>query len=113
LSKLNRHPFPGQNTEDREALGNPLDDVEEYALLFPEDDDRASSAPTQTLARTPDVLARHQFPGQDVWKDTQDSMMYQTTVDTSQDEDQSNKASDILQIFSSLRNIDLGSLKQN
>jgi hypothetical protein len=69
LSKLNRNPFPGQNSEDREALEKPLDDVEEYALLFPEDDDRASSTPAQTSAWLPDVLARHRFPGQDVWED--------------------------------------------
>jgi len=82
------------NTEDREPLGTPLDDVKEYEPLFPEDDDRASSAPAKLAARRPDALARHQFPSQDVWEDTPESMMYQTTVDTPQDEEQSNRAAE-------------------
>jgi hypothetical protein len=82
------------NTEDREPLGTPLDDVKEYEPLFPEDDDRASSAPAKLVAKRPDALARHQFPSRDVWEDTPESMMYQTTVDTPQDEEQSNRAAE-------------------
>lgn len=82
------------NTEEREPLGTPLDDVKEYEPLFPEDDDRAASAPAKLIARRPDVLARHHFPSQDVWEDTPESMMYQTTVDTPQEEEQSHRAAE-------------------
>lgn len=82
------------NTEDREALGTPLDDVREYEPLFPEDDDRSSPAPVKLVAKRPDVLARHQFPSQDVWEDTPESMMYQTTVDTPQDEEVPHKSAE-------------------
>lgn len=82
------------NTEDREPLSTPLDDVREYEPLFPEDDDRSVSAPAKLVAKRPDVLARHQFPSQDVWEDTPESMMYQTTVDTPQDDERPHKAAE-------------------
>jgi hypothetical protein len=82
------------NTEDREPIGTPLDDVKEYEPLFPEEDDRASSAPAKLVAKRPDALARHQFPSRDVWEDTPESMMYQTTVDTPQDAEHPNKAAE-------------------
>ncbi|RDI88812.1 hypothetical protein Vi05172_g1451 [Venturia inaequalis] len=82
------------NTEDRENISTPLDDVREYEPLFPDDDDRSAVAPAKLVAKRPDALARHQFPSQDVWEDTPESMMYQTTVDTPQDDEKSHRAAE-------------------
>ncbi|KAF2429198.1 hypothetical protein EJ08DRAFT_698559 [Tothia fuscella] len=88
-------------TEDRENAGTPLEDVQEYEPLFPEDEEdeevasRSKSAPAvQVKSKRPDVLARHHFPSQDVWEDTPSSLMYQTTVDTPQLPDDSSPSAE-------------------
>lgn len=62
------------------GTGTPLEEIEEYEPLFPEDDDK----PQQPLTvadklKRPD-LARHHFPSQDIWEDTPESLQYQTEV---------------------------------
>jgi hypothetical protein len=83
--------------DDREGTGTPLEDVKEYEPLFPEDEekDRSKSAPgaVQKLKR-PDVFARHHFPSQDVWEDTPSSMMYETTVQTPQLPETTNRSAE-------------------
>ncbi|EKG20226.1 hypothetical protein MPH_02459 [Macrophomina phaseolina MS6] len=82
--------------EDRN--GTPLDNVQEYEPLFPEDDDEKKPAEKPITAadklKRPD-LARHHFPSQDVWEDTPSSLQLQTEVETPEipDEPQSDTAS--------------------
>ena len=65
------------------GVGTPLHEIEEYEPLFPEDDKEAPKPKALDQLRRPD-LARHQFPSQDVWEDTPESLQYETTVDTPQ-----------------------------
>jgi len=61
----------------------PLEDVEEYEPLFPEDDskkERPISAADRFKMR-PDML-KHRFPSQDIWEDTPNSLQHYATVTT-------------------------------
>ena len=62
------------------GTGTPLEEIEEYEPLFPDDDDKPQ--PPLTTAdklKRPD-LARHHFPSQDIWEDVPESLQYQTEV---------------------------------
>lgn len=67
--------------EDREHLHTPLEDVDEYEPLFPEDDKKKAVSAAERFKRRPDSL-RHKFPSQDIWEDTPSSAMYEATVST-------------------------------
>lgn len=62
------------------GLGTPLEEIEEYEPLFPEDDDKKNT-PTKKFKSRPG-LAQHQFPSQDVWEDTPASLQFTASVDT-------------------------------
>ncbi|KAE8398797.1 hypothetical protein BDV37DRAFT_21389 [Aspergillus pseudonomiae] len=69
--------------DEREETHTPLDDVEEYEPLFPEDDD-AEKKPLSTADRfkkRPDLL-KHRFPSQDIWEDSPNSLQLHATVST-------------------------------
>lgn len=68
--------------EDRPSsgMGTPLEEIEEYEPLFPEDDDNKTS-PTKKFKTRPG-LAQHQFPSKDIWEDTPDSLQFTTSVET-------------------------------
>ncbi|KAI5255679.1 hypothetical protein E4T42_01733 [Aureobasidium subglaciale] len=62
------------------GAGTPLEEIEEYEPLFPDDDDKPQ--PPLTVAdklKRPD-LARHHFPSQDIWEDVPESLQYETEV---------------------------------
>ncbi|KAI4729521.1 hypothetical protein E4T49_02586 [Aureobasidium sp. EXF-10728] len=62
------------------GTGTPLEEIEEYEPLFPEDDDKPQKPlTTADKLKRPD-LARHHFPSQDIWEDTPESLQYQTEV---------------------------------
>jgi hypothetical protein len=68
--------------KSREALqpsgaGTPLEEIEEYEPLFPEDDDKPVTAADKL--KRPD-LARHHFPSQDIWEDVPESLNFQAEV---------------------------------
>ncbi|KAI9698580.1 MAG: hypothetical protein M1820_007379, partial [Bogoriella megaspora] len=74
--------------EEFENTGTPLEEIEEYEPLFPEDEkDEAKKAykikAAANQARRPD-LARHHFPSEDVWEDTPSSLQLETTVKSPQ-----------------------------
>jgi hypothetical protein len=61
----------------------PLEDVEEYEPLFPEDEskkERPVSA-AERFKKRPDML-KHRFPSEDIWEDTPNSLQYYATVTT-------------------------------
>lgn len=62
------------------GLGTPLEEIEEYEPLFPEDDD-PKTTPTKKFKSRPG-LAQHHFPSQDVWEDTPASLQFTTSVET-------------------------------
>lgn len=69
--------------DSREDTHTPLEDVEEYEPLFPEDG-KSKEKPTSTADRfkkRPDML-NHRFPSQDIWEDTPNSLQLQATVTT-------------------------------
>lgn len=66
-----------------EDTHTPLEDVEEYEPLFPEEDakkDKPLSA-TDRFKKRPDAL-KHRFPSQDIWEDTPNSLQLHATVTT-------------------------------
>ena len=72
--------------EELETSGTPLEEIEEYEPLFPEDEkDEAKKKPATQVdkLKRPD-LARHHFPSRDVWEDTPSSLQLQTTVKSPQ-----------------------------
>ncbi|OKO98917.1 hypothetical protein PENSUB_8834 [Penicillium subrubescens] len=68
--------------EPHEDMSTPLEDVEEYEPLFPEEGDskkpRSLSA-TERFKKRPDV---HRFPSEDIWEDTPNSLQLHATVTT-------------------------------
>ncbi|KAL9112159.1 MAG: hypothetical protein Q9227_003536 [Pyrenula ochraceoflavens] len=69
--------------DEREDTHTPLEDVEEYEPLFPEEEQGKQKPLTaaERFKKRPDVLKRR-FPSQDVWEDTPDSALQVTTVST-------------------------------
>ncbi|PSK55969.1 hypothetical protein B9Z65_4847 [Elsinoe australis] len=76
LSRLLSH----ERVHDGSGVGTPLDEIQEYEPLFPEDDDKVEKKPINKNVR-PD-LARHHFPSQDIWEDNPESLQYTATVST-------------------------------
>lgn len=79
-------PALRHQASDYDGHSTPLEDLEEYEPLFPEDEGKRGAKPqTQAdkLKSRPD-LARRKFPSQDVWEDTPASLNYTTTVSTPQ-----------------------------
>jgi Altered inheritance of mitochondria protein 21 len=69
--------------EDREDIHTPLEDVDEYEPLFP-DEDENHKGPVNAAERfkiRPGTL-KHRFPSQDIWEDTPSSAMHVATVST-------------------------------
>ncbi|KAL4885072.1 altered inheritance of mitochondria protein 21 [Aspergillus karnatakaensis] len=67
----------------REDIHAPLEDVEEYEPLFPEDESKENK-PLSTAERfkaRPDNL-KHRFPSQDIWEDSPNSLQLHATVST-------------------------------
>jgi hypothetical protein len=62
------------------GMGTPLEEIEEYEPLFPEDED-AKTTPTKNFKKRPG-LAQHHFPSQDIWEDTPASLQFTTSVET-------------------------------
>ena len=69
--------------DDREDMHTPLEDVEEYEPLFPDEQDEEGRPLTaaERFKRRPDMTKR-KFPSQDIWEDTPNSLQLQATVST-------------------------------
>ena len=64
--------------DEREDIHTPLEDVDEYEPLFPEEgEDRPSTA-----GRFKRQEMKRRFPSQDIWEDTPNSLQLQATVET-------------------------------
>jgi hypothetical protein len=68
--------------DEREEAHTPLDDVEEYEPLFPEDDkDKKPISAADRFKQRPEML-KHRFPSQDIWEDSPNSLQLHATVST-------------------------------
>ncbi|KAL4896974.1 altered inheritance of mitochondria protein 21 [Aspergillus ambiguus] len=59
----------------------PLEDVEEYEPLFPEDGSQEKKPLAERFKQRPDVL-KHRFPSEDIWEDSPNSLQLHATVST-------------------------------
>ena len=66
--------------DDRENMHTPLEDVDEYEPLFP--DDEGNKKPITAALRLKQREHMKRFPSQDIWEDTPNSLQLQATVDT-------------------------------
>ena len=78
---LNMSRFPGYD-EDRENVHTPLEDVDEYEPLFPDDESDKQSKPQTAADRLKMREQMKRFPSQDIWEDTPNSLQLQAIVDT-------------------------------
>lgn len=68
--------------DEREDMHTPLEDVEEYEPLFP-DDDGTESHPNPAIERLKrQQMMKRRFPSQDIWEDTPNSLQLHATVST-------------------------------
>lgn len=68
--------------DEREDMHTPLEDVDEYEPLFPEDDDKEGrQIPANDRFKRREITNRR-FPSQDIWEDTPNSLQLQATVET-------------------------------
>ncbi|KAL3461319.1 altered inheritance of mitochondria protein 21 [Aspergillus heterothallicus] len=69
--------------EEREDIHAPLEDVEEYEPLFPEDDSKENKplSTAERFKKRPDTL-KHRFPSEDIWEDSPNSLQLHATVST-------------------------------
>ena len=75
LSRFSTH-------DDREDMHTPLEDVDEYEPLFPDDEEKKGklSSISDRFKQRPDIKRR--FPSQDIWEDAPNSLQLQATVST-------------------------------
>ncbi|OLN85075.1 hypothetical protein CCHL11_06297 [Colletotrichum chlorophyti] len=66
------------NHSQTELVSTPLDDVEEYEPLFPEEGKDNKKAESEASTWKP----RHKFPSKDIWEDAPDSVNYTAEVST-------------------------------
>ncbi|EMC92790.1 hypothetical protein BAUCODRAFT_96090, partial [Baudoinia panamericana UAMH 10762] len=74
------HRFISHEEHHGSGMGTPLEEIEEYEPLFPEEED-GERQPKRQFRQRPG-LAQHHFPSQDIWEDTPSSLQYSTTVQT-------------------------------
>lgn len=78
------HRFVSQEDHYGSGMGTPLEEIEEYEPLFPEDEGKAGGASKaqKEKATLRPTLAAHHFPSQDIWEDTPPSLQFTANVDT-------------------------------
>ena len=76
----NLYRFISHDEDHGSGMHTPLEGIEEYEPLFPEQDEEPKSKPKAVKKRP--GLEHHHFPSQDVWEDTPSSLQYHTTVET-------------------------------
>lgn len=76
----NLHRFMSHEEHHGSGMGTPLEEIEEYEPLFPEDEKTVEKPKPKALARP--GLEHHHFPSQDTWEDAPSSVYHSTTVQT-------------------------------
>ncbi|KAK0961747.1 hypothetical protein LTS01_020226 [Friedmanniomyces endolithicus] len=78
------HRFVSHDEHHGSGMGTPLEEIEEYEPLFPEDEKDEGDKPRAFKTRA--GQAQHHFPSQDIWEDTPSSLQYQAYVHTPEPE---------------------------
>ncbi|RDW88908.1 hypothetical protein BP6252_00940 [Coleophoma cylindrospora] len=73
----------GSVFHDKDAHSTPLENLEEYEPLFPEDEKSQKPVTAADRLKRPELKNR-KFPSQDVWEDAPNSLHYTATVSTPQ-----------------------------
>lgn len=69
--------------DEREDMHTPLEDVDEYEPLFPEEEDKEGrQIPANDRVKRREIIMKRRFPSQDIWEDTPNSLQLQATVET-------------------------------
>ena len=68
--------------DDRENIHTPLEDVDEYEPLFPDEDGSKERRPVTAADRLKLREQMKRFPSKDIWEDTPNSLQLQATVET-------------------------------
>ena len=76
LSRFSTHD------DDRENMHTPLEDVDEYEPLFPDEDGNKERRPVTAADRLKLREQMKRFPSKDIWEDTPNSLQLQATVET-------------------------------
>ena len=81
------HGMPGlsrfsTHDDDRENMHTPLEDVDEYEPLFPDEDGNKVRRPLTAVERLKLRESMKRFPSKDIWEDTPDSLQLQASVQT-------------------------------
>ncbi|QVM08451.1 hypothetical protein D8B26_003141 [Coccidioides posadasii str. Silveira] len=79
-------------TGEGEDMRQPLEDVEEYEPLFPDDGKNKKPLPAEEQLKKEPEYHRHKFPSQDIWEDAPDSLQLQTTVSMAESPKDENKS---------------------
>lgn len=79
--------FPTHDDE-RDNMHTPLEDVDEYEPLFPDEDGNKVRKPITAAQRIKMRETLKRFPSQDIWEDTPNSLQLQATVETPEAERQ-------------------------
>ena len=76
------HPLHRFSTheDERDNMHTPLEDVDEYEPLFPDEEGNKKPATAAQRLKLREQMKR--FPSQDIWEDTPNSLQLQATVDT-------------------------------
>lgn len=85
LQGLSRFPT---HDDDRENLHTPLEDVDEYEPLFPDEDGNKERRPVTAADRLKLREQMKRFPSKDIWEDTPNSLQLQATVETPEPSDE-------------------------
>ncbi|KAL6246728.1 hypothetical protein RBB50_006035 [Rhinocladiella similis] len=67
--------------DERDHMHTPLEDVEEYEPLFPDEDEKKPLSHAERFKQRPNSL-KQRFPSQDIWEDTPSSLYYSAEVST-------------------------------
>lgn len=76
LSRFSTHD------DDHESMHTPLEDVDEYEPLFPDEDGNKERRPVTAADRLKLREQMKRFPSKDIWEDTPNSLQLQATVET-------------------------------
>ena len=76
LSRFSTHD------DDRENMHTPLENVDEYEPLFPDEDGNKERRPVIAADRLKLREQMKRFPSKDIWEDTPNSLQLQATVET-------------------------------
>ncbi|PGH27469.1 hypothetical protein AJ80_00950 [Polytolypa hystricis UAMH7299] len=74
-------PRFGSRGEEHEDMYTPLEDVEEYEPLFPEDEEQKPGPAAERFKKRPEH-GKQRFPSQDIWENAPDSLQLEATVST-------------------------------